>query len=159
MVVEKIILIIYIGIILYLGIWDITEQYMSHIIIFTSSIILCVWVLYSLKKLTKNNISEQLYSTYGIFNHRFLELPTFFTFSWYFYTDFKRQKKTQKRTRKSRRQVNLVQHQEITHTLNFINGNTHLTNGNTLLRHFCVKTLYYIEKKVNYHYIQSQKPI
>ena len=153
MVVETITLIIYTGVILCLGISSIIEQYMEHFIIFSSSLILSAWVLYSLRKLVKNNISKQLYSTYGIFTHRFLELSTFFTFNWYYYTDFKRQKKTQKRTRKSRRQVNLVQHQEITHTLNFINGNIHLTNGNTLLRHFCIKTLYYIEKKVNYHYI------
>ena len=141
MVVETITLIIYTGVILCLGISSIIEQYMEHFIIFSSSLILSAWVLYSLRKLVKNNISKQLYSTYGIFTHRFLELSTFFTFSWYYYTDFKRQKKTQKRTRKSRRQVNLVQYQEITHTLNFINGNTHLKDGNDLLRHFYTKTL------------------
>ena len=141
MVVETITLIIYTGVILCLGISSIIEQFMEHFIIFSSSLILSAWVLYSLRKLVKNNISKQLYSTYGIFTYRFLELSTFPTFNRYFSITFKRQEKTQKRTRKSRRQVNLVQYQEITHTLNFINGNTHLTNGNTLLRHFYTKTL------------------
>ena len=141
MVVETITLIIYTGVILCLGISSIIEQYMEHFIIFSSSLILSAWVLYSLRKLVKNNISKQLYSTYGIFTHRFLELSTFPTFNRYFSITFKRQETTQKRTKKSRRQVNLVQHQEITHTLNFINGNTHLTNGNTPLRHFYTKTL------------------
>lgn len=141
MVVETITLIIYTGVILCLGISSIIEQFMEHFIIFSSSLILSAWVLYSLRKLVKNNISKQLYSTYGIFTYRFLELSTFPTFNRYFSITFKRQEKTQKRTRKSRRQVNLVQHQEITHTLNFINGNTHLTNGNTPLRHFYTKTL------------------
>lgn len=141
MVVETITLIIYTGVILCLGISSIIEQFMEHFIIFSSSLILSAWVLYSLRKLVKNNISKQLYSTYGFFNHRFLELSTFPTFNRYFSITFKRQEKTQKRTRKSRRQVNLVQYQEITHTLNFINGNTHLKDGNDLLRHFYTKTL------------------
>ena len=155
MVIEYLTLIIFIGIILCLGITSMLDQYMNieHIIISISCLTICVYCVYDLRKLVKNNISEQLYSTYGIFTHRFLELSTFPTFNWYYYTDFKRQKKTQKRTRKSRRQVNLVQHQEIIHNSNFINGNIHLKDGNDLLRHFCIKTLYYIEKKVNYHYI------
>ena len=141
MVVETITLIIYTGVILCLGISSIIEQYMEHFIISISSLTISAWVLYSLRKLVKNNISEQLYSTYGIFTHRFLELSTFPTFNRYFSITFKRQEKTQKRTRKSRRQVNLVQHQEIIHNSNFINGNIHLKDGNDLLRHFCIKTL------------------
>ena len=141
MVVETITLIIYTGVILCLGISSIIEQYMEYFIISISSLTISAWVLYSLRKLVKNNISKQLYSTYGIFTHRFLELSTFPTFNRYFSITFKRQEKTQKRTRKSNRQFDLVSHQEITHTLNFINGNTHLTNGNTLLRHFYTKTL------------------
>ncbi len=63
MVVETITLIIYTGVILCLGISSIIEQYMEHFIILISSLTISAWVLYSLRKLTKNNISKQLYPT------------------------------------------------------------------------------------------------
>ena len=109
MVVEKIILIIYIGIILYLGIWDITEQYMSHIIIFTSSIILCVWVLYSLKKLTKNNISKQLYPTMEFLTTDFWNYLHFLLLVSIFILILKDRKKLKKNQRiKTRRRFGIV---------------------------------------------------